>query len=90
MYKKRFENLSRVAKKITSSLNIGDILESIRDEAKATIPYAAEACLLIMDPDAAVEGDILVGPTTADRIRGRQLFKNVKKEVTVFSLVRAL
>jgi class 3 adenylate cyclase len=46
---------------------------------------------------AAVEGDILVGPTTADRIRrklklydrGRQLFKNVKKEVTVFSLVRA-
>ena len=26
MYKKRFENLSRVARKVTSSLNIGDIL----------------------------------------------------------------
>jgi len=38
MYKRRFENLSRVAKKVTSSLNIGDILEIIRDEAKATIP----------------------------------------------------
>ena len=53
MYKKRFENLSRVARKVTSSLNIGDILEIIRDEAKATIPYAKEACLLIVDPEAA-------------------------------------
>ena len=26
MYKRRFENLSRVANKVTSSLNIGDIL----------------------------------------------------------------
>jgi len=51
-YKQRFENLSRVAKKITSSLNIGDILEMIRDEAKATVPHAQEACLLILDPEA--------------------------------------
>lgn len=53
LYKERFENLYRVAQKVTSSLNIGDILEIIRDEAKATIPYAEEACLLIFDPDAA-------------------------------------
>jgi class 3 adenylate cyclase len=53
LYKDRFENLFRVARKVTSSLNIGDILEFIRDEAKATIPYAEEACLLIFDPDAA-------------------------------------
>jgi class 3 adenylate cyclase len=53
LYKDRFENLFRVARKVTSSLNIGDILEFIRDEAKVTIPYAAEACLLVFDPDAA-------------------------------------
>jgi class 3 adenylate cyclase len=51
-YKMRYENLARVAEKITSSLNIGDILEIIRDEAKVTIPHAQEACLLILDPDA--------------------------------------
>ena len=52
MYKKRFENIFRVAKKVTSSLNIGDILEIIRDEAKITIPRAREACLLMFDPEA--------------------------------------
>jgi class 3 adenylate cyclase len=52
MYKKRFENIFRVAKKVTSSLDIGDILEIIRDEAKITIPHAKEACLLMFDPEA--------------------------------------
>ena len=52
MYKKRFENIFRVAKKVTSSLDIGDILEIIRDEAKVTIPHAREACLLMFDPEA--------------------------------------
>jgi class 3 adenylate cyclase len=53
MYKQRFENLRRVARKITSSLNIGDILEMIRDEAKVTIPHAKEACLLMFDQEAS-------------------------------------
>jgi class 3 adenylate cyclase len=52
MYKKRFENIFRVAKKITSSLDIGDILEIIRDEARTTVPHAKEACLLMLDPEA--------------------------------------
>jgi class 3 adenylate cyclase len=52
MYKRRFENIFRVAKKVTSSLDIGDILEIIRDEAKITIPHAKEACLLMFDPEA--------------------------------------
>jgi class 3 adenylate cyclase len=52
MYKERFDNLFRVARKITSCLNIGDILEIIRDEAKITIPFAKEACLILVDPDA--------------------------------------
>ena len=53
MYKQRFENLFRVALKITSSLNISDILETLRDEAKVSIPHLQEACLLLIDPEAA-------------------------------------
>jgi class 3 adenylate cyclase len=52
IYRDRFENLFRVAKKITASLNIGDILEIIRDEVKVTVPYAQEACLILVDPQA--------------------------------------
>ena len=52
IYKDRFENAFRVAKKITSCLNIGDILEIIRDEVKITIPHAEQACLILVDPDA--------------------------------------
>ncbi len=52
-YQERFENLFRVALKITASLNISNILETIRDEAKVSIPNLQEACLLLVDPDAA-------------------------------------
>lgn len=52
MYRDRFENIFRVAKKLTSSLNIGDVLEIIRDEARASIPQLQEACLLVIDPEA--------------------------------------
>lgn len=52
MFEKRFENIIRLAKKITASLDITDILESIRDEAKISIPKLEEACLLIVDPEA--------------------------------------
>mgnify|MGYP000899699467 FL=1 len=52
MFEKRFENIFRLAKKITASLDITDILEVIRDEAKISIPKLEEACLLIVDPEA--------------------------------------
>lgn len=52
IYKDRFENLMRVALKVTASINIGDILETIRDEAKVTVPHAKEACLILVDPEA--------------------------------------
>ena len=53
LYQRRFENLFRVAMKITASLNISRILEVIRDEAKATLPHVKEVCLLLLDADAA-------------------------------------
>ncbi len=52
IYQARFENLLRVSRKITSCLNIADILEIIRDEVKVTIPDVEEACLILLDPDA--------------------------------------
>ncbi|MBI5568746.1 MAG: GAF domain-containing protein [Desulfomonile tiedjei] len=52
LYQDRFENLMRVAEKITASLNIGDVLEAIRDEVKNTIPHAKEACLILTDTEA--------------------------------------
>lgn len=52
IYKERFENVFRVAQKLTSSLNIGEVLEMIRDEARTTIPRLQEVCLLVIDPEA--------------------------------------
>ncbi len=52
IYKERFENLFRVAQKLTSSLNISEILERIRDEARATLPQLQEVCMLVIDPEA--------------------------------------
>jgi len=52
LYKDRFENVFRVAQKLTSSLNIGEVLEIIRDEARSTLPQLREVCLLVMDPEA--------------------------------------
>jgi class 3 adenylate cyclase len=81
MYKKRFENIFRVAKKVTSSLDIGDILEIIRDEAKVTVPHAKEACLLMFDPEALRYTRPLHCAVYKDRIncqlckRGRETIK---------------
>jgi class 3 adenylate cyclase/rubredoxin len=52
MYRDRFENVFRVAQKLTSSLNIGEVLEMIRDEARAALPRLQEVCLLVIDPEA--------------------------------------
>ena len=83
MYKKRSENILRVAKKVTSSLEIGDILEVIRDEAKITIPHAREACLLMFDPEALRYTRPLHCAVYENRIncqlckRGRETIKSV-------------
>ncbi|MBW1774137.1 MAG: guanylate cyclase [Deltaproteobacteria bacterium] len=86
MYKKRFTNLSRVAHKMTSSLEIGDILEIIRDEVKETLPHAKEACLLMFDQDASQYTRPLHCSMHKDRIscqlckRGRKTIKGALDE----------
>jgi class 3 adenylate cyclase len=90
MYKRRFENLYRVARKITSSLNIGDILEIIRDEAKVTIPHAKEACLLMFDPEASNYARPLHCAVYRDRIncqlckRGRETIQRALEQPLTF------
>jgi len=51
-YKERFQNIKRITQKITASLDIGGILEEIRDEARVIFPKAREACLVLYDKKA--------------------------------------
>lgn len=52
LYKQRFETTFQIAKQAACSLNIGEILEIIRDEVKNALPHVEEACLLMLDPEA--------------------------------------
>ncbi len=90
LYKKRFENIFRVAKKVTSSLDIGDVLEIIRDETKVSIPHAKEACLLMFDPEAVRYTRPLHCAVYKDRIncqlckRGRETIKRALAQPMTF------
>jgi GAF domain-containing protein len=81
-FKERFDNLFRVALKVTSTLNISQILELLRDEARLTIPHAEEVCLLLLDPDAAHYTRPLHCAVFQDRIncqlckRGREMVRS--------------
>jgi len=89
-YKERFENLLRVVKKITSSLDPGDILEVIRDEAKVTVPYAKEACLMMFDPEAKYYSRPLHCSLNKERVncqlckRGRNTIERALKDPITF------
>ena len=92
-YKERFENLLRISRKISSSLNIGNILEMIRDEAKTAVPSAREACLLVTDPEAVHYTRPLHCAVYAERIncqlckRGREIIRNAVKEPQILHCV---
>ena len=92
-YKRRFENLLRVVKKVTSSLFISDILEIIRDEAKASIHNAKEVCLLMFDPDAAHYTRPLHCAVYKDRIncqlckRGKNIIQEAVEHPLTFQCV---
>jgi class 3 adenylate cyclase/rubredoxin len=86
VYKERFESLSRVARKITSSLSIGFVLEAIRDQVRTSIPHASEACLLVFDTEALRYTRPLHCAVYKDRIncqlckRGRETIERAIKE----------
>lgn len=51
-YKERFEAQRRLAKKLAATMEVNDILEKLREEARNMVPTAMEACILLLDPDA--------------------------------------
>jgi class 3 adenylate cyclase len=51
-YRERFEAQRRISKNISSSLEVNEILESLREETRNLITSALEVCILLLDPDA--------------------------------------
>ena len=51
-YKERFEAQRRLAQKVAGCLEVNEILEKMREEARVLVPPAMEACILILDPEA--------------------------------------
>ncbi len=51
-YKERFEAQRRIASKVALSIEVNEILEKLREEAKTLVPSAMEVCILMIDPDA--------------------------------------
>jgi class 3 adenylate cyclase len=51
-YKERFEAQRRVAKRLASTMEVNEILELLREEARNMVPIAMEACILMLDPEA--------------------------------------
>lgn len=51
-YRERFEAQRALARKLASSMEVNDILEKMREEARELVPSAMEACILLLDPEA--------------------------------------
>ena len=51
-FKERFEAQRHIAAKVASSIEVNEILEKLRKEARAMVPSAMEVCILMIDPDA--------------------------------------
>ena len=51
-YKERFEAQKNLSKKLANTLEVNEILEKMREEARNLVPSAMEVCLLLLDPDA--------------------------------------
>lgn len=51
-YKKRFATLRRVSRNLASTMEVNEILEIMKVEARNVVPSAMEVCILLLDPDA--------------------------------------
>ncbi len=51
-YRERFEAQRRIARKLASTMEVNEILETLREETRNLVPPAMEACILLLDPDA--------------------------------------
>ncbi|MEJ2588669.1 MAG: adenylate/guanylate cyclase domain-containing protein [Deltaproteobacteria bacterium] len=51
-YKERFEAMRRVNRTLASTMEVNQILETLREEIRKLVPSCMEACILLLDPDA--------------------------------------
>ncbi len=51
-YKERFEAQRRLSKKLANTMEVNEILETLRSESRNLIPSAMETCIIMLDPDA--------------------------------------
>ncbi len=51
-YKERFEAQRRIAKRLASTMEVNEILQILRKEARRLVPRAMEVCILLLDKDA--------------------------------------
>ena len=51
-YKERFETQRRVSRNLAATMEVNEILERLREEARKMVPTSMEACILMIDPDA--------------------------------------
>jgi class 3 adenylate cyclase len=51
-YRERFEAQRAMARKLASSMEVNELLEKMREEARKLVPSSMEACILLLDPEA--------------------------------------
>ena len=51
-FRERFEAQKRLLKKLATTLEVNEILESIREEIRMLLPSTMEVCVLLLDNDA--------------------------------------
>ena len=51
-YKERFEAQRRLTKKLANTIEVNEILETLRAEIRNLVPTSMEACILMLDPEA--------------------------------------
>ncbi len=51
-YKERFEAHKRLSKKLASTTEVNEILETLRAETRNLMPSSMETCIIMLDPDA--------------------------------------
>ncbi len=51
-YRERFEAQRRLTRKLASTIEVNEILETLRLESRNLVPSAMETCIIMLDPDA--------------------------------------
>ncbi len=51
-YEERFHTLRHLIRDVAPLMDVGQIIETVRDELRAAVPNAMEVCILLLDEDA--------------------------------------